>query len=481
MGMSSRILILSTNRCVIPDPVFPLGLSYLNAALRQSCHETRWFDCLTASQTLPQVLTEYRPDFVGISLRNIDDVLIRKRETYFQPLAGICSTIRRLHRCPVILGGSGFSLFPERLLELSAADFGIQGEGEASLPALISALNHGTDFTGIPGLVYRRDGEIVANPPRGGLAPVPLEFTDWPPHLVAHYLRTGGMLNLQTQRGCVHVCNYCTYPLIEGRVMRRRPPEMVADEMAHLQAAGAKYIFITDSVFNSSPQHVVETCEALLRRNLALRWGCFLRPQGLTPELMKLMARAGLAHIEFGSDSFCDTVLAEYAKHLTFDDILQSSELAHKESIDYCHFLICGGPGETLDTMQTGFENSKRLPGAVIMAVVGMRVYPGTALHRRALREGLIQADTDLLTPIYYLASDLSSDAVFELLNEFARQSPNWIVGDPTPQYAKLVERLRERGIVGPLWSYFAMLQRIRPHAVAVPHDETSIAHFSRR
>jgi radical SAM superfamily enzyme YgiQ (UPF0313 family) len=479
--MASRILLTSTNRCVIPDPVFPLGLSYLNAALRQSRYETRWFDCLAEKPSLESVLCDFRPDFVGVSLRNIDDVLIRKRETYFQPLAGICTTIRRMHRCPVILGGSGFSLFPEQLLELSAADFGIQGEGEESLPALISALTHGTDFTGIPGLVYRRDGKIVANPPTSGVAPVALESTDWPPHLVAYYLRTGGMLNLQTQRGCAHGCNYCTYPLIEGHVMRRRPPEMVADEMAHLQATGAKYVFITDSVFNSSPRHVVETCEALLRRNLALRWGCFLRPQGLTPELVKLMAWAGLAHVEFGSDSFCDSVLAAYTKHLTFDDILQSSELVHKENIDYCHYLICGGPGETLDTLRTSFENSKRLPGAVIMAVVGIRVYPGTALHRRALRERLIQADTDLLAPTYYLASDLSSEAVFGQLNEFARQSPNWIVGDPTPDYAKLVERLRERGIVGPLWSYFAMLQRVRPHAVAAASDEASIAHFSRR
>ncbi len=115
------------------------------------------------------------------------------------------------------------------------------------------------------------------------------------------------------------------------------------------------------------------------------------------------------------------------------------------------------------------------------MAVVGMRVYPGTGLQRRALRERRIQPDTDLLSPIYYLGADMSSEAVFGLLNEFAGESPNWIVGDPTPEYARLVERLREKGIVGPLWSYFAMLQRIRPHAAAAPRNETSIAHIPSR
>ena len=154
----------------------------------------------------------------------------------------------------------------------------------------------------------------------------------------------------------------------------------MADEFEALERQGAKYAFIVDSVFNSSPTHVAETCEAICRRKLTIRWGCFLRPQGLTPELVQLMARAGLAHIEFGSDSFCDAVLHEYGKDFTFDDIQQSSEAARAAGVDCCHFLICGGPGETLETLRLGFENSLRLRGAVIMAVAGMRIYPGTRL-----------------------------------------------------------------------------------------------------
>jgi hypothetical protein len=95
--------------------------------------------------------------------------------------------------------------------------------------------------------------------------------------------------------------------------------------------AGGRYAFVVDSVFNSSPTHVQETCEAILRRRLRLRWGCFLRPQGLNRDLMRLMARAGLSHIEFGTDSFCDSVLAAYGKHFTFADILDAAELARAE------------------------------------------------------------------------------------------------------------------------------------------------------
>jgi radical SAM superfamily enzyme YgiQ (UPF0313 family) len=292
---------------------------------------------------------------------------------------------------------------------------------------------------------------------------------DRPFAVTTSYLQANGTLNLQTQRGCGCRCCYCTYPLIEGKRHRRRPPEVVAAELEQLQRLGARHVVVVDSIFNSTPHHVTEVCEAILRRNVKMSWGCFLRPQGLTPELMSLMARAGLTHIEFGSDSFCNEVLQAYQKDLTFDDILHSSELARRERVETCHFLIGGGPGETGATLEKSLRNSRRLHDTVILAVVGMRIYPGTHLFERAVAEGQIERTADLLQPAYYVAPGLTEAAVFTQLQEFARSSPNWIVGDPSPEYQNLVGRLRQRGVVGPLWSYFAMLQRIRPQTVVPP------------
>jgi radical SAM superfamily enzyme YgiQ (UPF0313 family) len=465
--MVSRILLINANRCSSPDPVFPLGLSHLNAALRRAGHETRLFDLLAEPQSVEEMLRHYQPDFVGISLRNVDNVLIRQQETYFAGLLTLSDTVRRAHPCTVVIGGSGFSIYPKKMLELSGADFGIQGEGEASLVALVAALRGGGEFASIPGLVYRRGRQIVANPQQPSGSQIGLEAADRPSAVADFYLTTSGMLNVQTQRGCGHACTYCAYPLIEGCLHRRRDPEAVAGEFEQLQAMGAKYAFVVDSVFNSSERHVAETCEAILRRRVKLNWGCFLRPQSLTLEMMRLMAQAGLTHIEFGSDSFCDTVLEQYTKRLAFDDIARSSQLARQAGIDHCHFLICGGPGETLQTLETSFQNSRHLAGSVVLAVVGMRIFPGTPLAQRAVRDGHITADADLLAPAYYFAAGLDEVSVFERLREFARRAPNWIVGDPPPGFANLVARLRRRGVVGPLWSYFAMLQRIAPQGAA--------------
>jgi hypothetical protein len=95
------------------------------------------------------------------------------------------------------------------------------------------------------------------------------------------------------------------------------------------------------------------------------------------------------------------------------------------------------------------------------MAIVGMRVYPDTALFGQAIRSGQLSADTDLLMPAYFLAPGLTEAEVFASLQEFSTRSANWIIGDPPPSYLRMVERLRSRGVSGPLWSYFSAIQRL--------------------
>ncbi len=466
--MPGKVLLISVNRCDSPYPVFPLGLACLEAALRPAGYETRWLDLQADAQSVHDAVSSFQPDFVGISLRNIDDVVIKRRETFFDPLAALTQEVRRASAAPVILGGSGFSIFPQALLQLSGADFGIQGEGEASLLALLRALERREDYSAIPGLVYRQNGGIVANPAQR-LNLADLNPPSRPDSVMGYYLRETAMLNIQTQRGCSCHCEYCTYPLIEGTRFRRRPAEAVAEELGELQGRGVKYAVIVDSIFNSAPDHVQQVCEAILRRNLKMRWACFLRPAGLTPSLMQLMARAGLAHVEFGTDSFCDSVLAAYGKRFTFDDVLRSHEMARQAKIDCCHFLVCGGPGETPGTLEEGFQNSLRLKEAAILALVGMRVYPGTALHAAVGRERALPPDDALLQPYYYVSSALTEDEVFERLQDFSRRSPSWIVGDPPPRYVELAARLRSRGVIGPLWSYWCTAQRLAPALVQSP------------
>jgi radical SAM superfamily enzyme YgiQ (UPF0313 family) len=457
--MGGNVLLVSVNQYDFPYPVFPLGLAQLEAALGRAGYRTRLVDWNVDTEPMEEVIREFQPSWVGISLRNIDDALIQRRETFFDRLKGLCEEVRRSSSAPIVLGGSGFSIFPERLLELSGADYGIQGEGERAFPRLMESVEKGDDLRSVPGLVYREAETVRRNARTEALMGTEMVAPAARERLSRFYLERSSMMNIQTQRGCALHCCYCTYPLLEGRSFRRRPPESVVEELAQLERAGARYVFFVDSVFNTSVEHVAGICEAMVRRGLQLSWCCFLRPKGLTGELMKLMARAGLKHIEYGSDSLCDTVLKAYGKHLSFDDIRHSSELARAEGIDYAHYLICGGPGETYATLQTSFERSRTLPGATFMARVGMRVYPGTPLHARWLRER--ESVPDLLEPRYYLSSAVTESGMFDALRGNAREMPNWVFEDPPPTYFKMAERLRARGVVGPLWCYFSIMQRL--------------------
>jgi radical SAM superfamily enzyme YgiQ (UPF0313 family) len=465
------ILLVSANRCTTPEPVFPLGLAHLSAALRSAGHNVHWWDSLTDGDLLANLPLPLNPDLVGISIRNIDDVIIRKQETYIGGIRELVDAIHEKVGCPVVIGGSGFSILPRETLDITGSDFGISGEGERPLLSLIEALKTGTSFCDIPGLIFRQQTLVSINPRQIDTAEDTFGLAHFPKELAARYLKSGGILNVQTQRGCAHRCCYCTYPIIEGTRHRRRSAEAVAAEFEQLQRLGASYAFVVDSVFNSSTGHVTAVCEALIRRNLKVRWGCFLRPEGLSREMMRLMGRAGLTHVEFGSDSFCDEVLGSYGKDFTFADIQRATELARNQELDFCHFVIAGGPGETCQTLETGFKNSLGLGGAIIMAVPGMRIYPGTRLWKRAISEGQILPSANLLNPVYYFAPGLTLERVVNDLKRFAARSPNWIVGDFEPAYEKLVSRLRQRGVQGPLWSYFATAQRLWPRTPAAANE----------
>jgi len=82
---------------------------------------------------------------------------------------------------------------------------------------------------------------------------------------------------------------------------------------------------------------------------------------------------------------------------------------------------------------------------------------------RAGLARGHDHPGNRLTGTFYYLAPGLTQETILQRLQDFARRSPNWIAGDPQPGYKPLIDRLRRRGIIGPLWSYVSMAQRLWP------------------
>ena len=431
--------------------MYPLGISYLAAACSKAGYEVKLCDFAIEKDTFFLTVDTFKPDYIGLSLRNIDDIYLETDNFFPSRLFEITKAIREKYTVPIILGGSGYALFPEDLLDLSGADFGICGEGEDALVALLDRLGSKKDYWDIPGLVFRKDGSIHRNAQKPCVAYNDL-LPERPRYLSDYYVKSSLMLNIQTQRGCPFKCCYCTYPLIEGTAVRYRSPEIVCDEIEKIMTAGAPYFFIVDSVFNSSHDHVAGICEEIIRRKITIPWGCYFRPKGVTRELLVLAARAGLKHIEFGSDSFCDSVLSAYGKNFCFSDILHASECAGEAGIHYAHFLIFGGPGETEQTMHKSFEHSKRIKKSIFFPFASMRLYPGTPLFECALDQGVVTDKQDLLHPFYYMNQNVSQEKATALVDEFSKLSSNWISCKKSVQSQKVMNILRKQHIVGPLW-----------------------------
>lgn len=456
-----RVLLVNLNTYDQPYPVYPLGIAYMDGALTGAGHETHIWDARMDPRPMEQAVAEFDPHVVGVSIRNIDNVQYHNPRSFVQEAVDCCAKLRTLTDAQVVLGGSAFSVFPRDLYELTGVDYGIQSEGEQTFIALLAALQSGGSLGPIPGLYWRDNGRTrcLTAPPNDAV------FVNEPlhrPELLNAYIKQGSLPGVQTQRGCPLRCTYCTYPLIEGKKSRYRSGEEIVEEMRRLKALDVHYTFIVDSVFNTRPDHVARICDALIKADLKMSWQCFMRPRGASKELLSLMKRAGMKHVEFGSDSFSDPVLKSYAKSFTWDEIRDASVAAHDLGLHYSHFIIFGGPGETWETVEETIARANSLPGAYYFATIGMRVYPDTPLWRQLKPELRGETSMDYLPkPRFHLAPGFTVDSLYARLDTVRTRHHNWVVGDPPPAFVETIGKLRDRGVQGPAWEYIELLQRM--------------------
>lgn len=444
-----NVLLISANTLTRPYPVYPLGLDYVAGALAPRHRVTiADMNVIGDCASLGRFIKDLNPDLIGLALRNIDNTDARTPQGYVGQYSEIAETVRTHSRAPLVLGGSGFTIFPDELMTALKADYGIIGEGER-LALLIDTLESGGDPSAIPGLMtagVRRK----TSPLSGGF---PRLFNGGAPH-IQFYLERGRMLNLQTQRGCCFKCIYCTYPHVEGRRLRPIPPDQVADTAIQLQKAGANYLFITDSAFNADYQHSIEVARAFKKAGLSIPWGAFITPTKPPENFYGVMAGAGLTHVEFGSESLSDRVLEAYGKPFRAHDVLISHEAARAAGLHTAHYFLLGGPGETLETVDKTLDRIDKLSKSVLFFFCGMRIYPHTKLHDIAVNEGRITASQSLLEPVFYESESAGRDQIVQKLTEKAAGRLNWIIGDGGEDTAQKLSKMYHLGFSGPLWEF---------------------------
>lgn len=453
-----KVLLVSANRERIPYPVAPLGLLYLAETLRKEDYEVFILDlCFSddISEDIAKTINSFSPNVIGLSIRNIDNLSYPGVVSYLPDIKDIVDNIRRNSAAPVILGGSAFSLFPGEILNYTGCKLGVIGEGEHVLVELVKRIEAGRqDFNGVDNIIWLSGNEAL----RGKITHdnrcefvIRRDLID-----NALYSKYGGMGNVQTKRGCQFDCSYCTYPWLEGKEYRLRSPDIIAEEIALSQSAyNIRHFFFVDSVFNYPCEHAQKVCESIVSKNLSITWSCFASPIRITKKMLILMKEAGCTNIEFGTDALSPETLCELRKPFSIDDIFLASKLCKEAGIKCAHYVIFGGPGETPETLRQAFKNIELLECNAVMAMVGIRIYPGTKLQSLSIAEGIIRKDENLLEPRFYLTPKISPEVLLKEVTDFAARSPKCIVpGLGIKSSEKMLEVLRKHYKEGPLWGY---------------------------
>jgi len=128
-----KVLLISANTEQINMPTLPLGLACVAAATRKAGHEVAYLDLMAqedVQEVIKEAMEERSPDVVGISVRNIDDQVMDNPGFLLEQIKEVVGSCRSFSNAPIVLGGAGYSMYPESALEYLGADMGIQGEGE---------------------------------------------------------------------------------------------------------------------------------------------------------------------------------------------------------------------------------------------------------------------------------------------------------------------------------------------------------------
>jgi radical SAM superfamily enzyme YgiQ (UPF0313 family) len=373
-----------------------LGLGYLSTALKRAGHDVRVLDLdlETYRKSRPQgralqLLLQQEFDAVGFTVMTPDFPFINKA----------VAALRDARRTAVaIVGGAGPSCLGARIFEyLPQVDYAFVGEAETGLPALLARLEQGAPCDDVPGLVWRADGGVRANPAAfiddlDSLGPV-----DWPALQPQRYpIDYFGFptIPVTVTRGCPFSCNYCGGALTGGRRMRSRSPAAVIDELAFLRRTfGVASFSVVDDNLTVNKAVAREFGEKLLASGLNFKWRFYagLRVETLDLPLMQLYEKAGCyfanVAIESGSQRVLD-LMNRKSNLERLTTILR--EVAAGTNIKLMGYFILGYPGETVAEARESIAFARSLP-LHLASFFSFVPIPGTAAFRQLQDEGRLE------------------------------------------------------------------------------------------
>ena len=356
------------------DP--PLGILTLATLLMRAGHQVKvvvgFFE---TDETFIAKAVDFDPDIVGFQTTYFSWPMVREFIRKLKP---------SVPRARFIIGGP-YATFcgTEPLEECEELDASFVGESEEIIVPACEALVRSGDLSKIPGLYWRRDGEIVGD--GESLVVWDLDSLPYPAYqlvdvrkfspAIGSYKRLPSV-NIMTTRGCDRRCKFC----LSRDEIRFRSVEHTMGEIRHdVHKFGVRHLIFFDEYFTADKDRAIEIAQRIRAEKIDLTFAINSRVDAADPELFAELKKAGCWRVLFGFESGVQKNLDFLNKDQTLDQSRRAARLAREAGLEIKAMFILGLPGETYEeALQTidfaisinphmaSFPNFTPLPGAPI-------------------------------------------------------------------------------------------------------------------
>ena len=370
----------------------PLSLLAIATYLKEhSTHEVSILDGLLHQYSYTEMeerIAAHAPDVVGITAFTVG--LIDARKTV--------QAARSAGVKHVLLGGPHVNDFPRESGFFPDIDAAVCGEGQATLPPILEALEEGKPLDDLPGVITMKKAQETASACIE--RPMLSDDLDTYPLLdlkLIEYQRYYDVLGkgelfttIITSRGCPYRCTFCNTPRDRYRTMSAG---RICEEIEEKLRLGVREIYFVDDTFNITNGRVREMCEEILRRGLKFRWTARFRVKGVDRALLTLMKRAGCNRLQFGVEQATDEALRLLQKGVSIAEIENAFRLCREVGIRTVAYFMLGTQVEkTREDLLRTIDFSIRLQPDFVMYNI-MTPFPGTTLFDEGLAQGVLKLE----------------------------------------------------------------------------------------
>ena len=346
------VLIRTYQRMIFDDVAHPLGLLCLDAYLRtRGYDDIHLFDMRLRKETPAQILDRVlplEPDVIGLSSLTIERDAIHE-----------LTELIKMHRprTIIVIGGPYATSSTRTVMRDPSVDYVVVGEGEVTFHELLETIRSGGEPANVPGILYRRDGQVCETARRPAIADLDtLPFPSWDRIDMDAYEQFVAMNRLTgqrwavvyTSRGCPFKCTYCHD--VFGKKFRARSPAKVVEEMQLLNDRyGVREFHFYDDIFNFNKQRVLEICRLIRERGLDIhmQFPNGVRADMMDLELLTAMKAAGTLRVSYAIESASPRIQKRVKKHLKIEKVHRLIEETDRMGILVHGFFMLGFPGET--------------------------------------------------------------------------------------------------------------------------------------